>query len=360
MFEIKRYPGNPILGPRPEIPWNSRESRNPGVVFDGEKFQMIYTAASEPSDGVLRLARAVSVDGFHFTPDDEPCLSPSSNPDDFDHAGCEDARVTPLDGRYLIAYAGRTLNMDDYARGVRRQGPNGNMYPVWTDNFRRVGIAETADFKTFRKLGPITSEHISDANVAFFPEKFGGKYAMLHRPTAFIPWTLPLRYHPGCIWIAFSDRIDHWTSNKREMGWDMVDGVDTMDDYLLLAPRMDWEITKVGASGIPIPTDDGWLMTYHGVDRQSCYYVGLALLDREDPRKVLARTDDPVFSPEGPFEVAPYGLRCVFPCANVVMGDEVFMYYGGGDLYVNLGIFSLKKALEHVKKYPVTEREVRL
>ena len=70
-------------------------------------------------------------------------------------------------------------------------------------------------------------------------------------------------------------------------------------------------------------------------------FLGIALLDCADPRKVIARAPVPVFQPEMPYEEADWGLKCVFPCANVVVGDEVFMYYGGGDIYVGLAKFSL-------------------
>lgn len=350
-LQIKRYDGNPILGPIPGVQWRGT-ARNPGVVYDGKTFHMTFTADSRPRDGIIRLGYATSTDGFHFTELDHPWMEASLDPSDFDHAGCEDARITYLEGRYYIAYAGRSLNGRDYAAGVRRFGPNGNTNPVWTDNYRRVGLAVTDDFKTFEKLGPITSEHICDANVALFPEKFNGKYAMLHRPTAFIPWLLPLHYHPGCIWLAFSDNLTHWSSNKREMPWDMVDGEDIMDEVLLMAPEQSWEMLKIGGSGVPIPTDDGWLMTYHGVDRQSVYRVGLVLLDRENPRKVIARSPYPVFEPKDEWDTAKgWGLKCVFPCANVVVGDDVFMYYGCGDNFTSVATFSLKEALAYVKQF---------
>ena len=349
-LKVQRFSGNPILGPRPGVQWRGT-ARNPGVVYDGTKFHMVFTADSNPADGVIRLGYAHSTDGFHFTEREGIWMDQSFDPKDFDHAGCEDARVTFLDGRYYIAYAGRSLNGRDYASGIRRCGPGGNMNPTWTDNFRRVGLAVTDDFVTYEKLGPITSEHISDANVALFPEKINGKYAMLHRPTAFIPWMLPLHYHPGCIWLAFSDNLTHWSSNKREMPWDMIDGEDIMDEVLLMAPEKDWEVLKIGASGVPIPTDDGWLMTYHAVDRQSVYRIGLVLLDREDPRKVIARTPEPIFEPADEWDFSKWGLSCVFPCSNVVVGDDIFMYYGCGDNYVSLATFSLKEALAHVKQF---------
>ena len=153
--------------------------------------------------------------------------------------------------------------------------------------------------------------------------------------------------------MAFSEKLDYWSSNRREMPWNMVDGEDIMDEVLLLAPQQKWEQLKVGGSCVPIPTDDGWLMTYHGVDRRNVYRVGLALLDRDDPRKVIARTPVPVFEPADKWDIAnDWGLKCVFPCANVVVGDEVFMYYGCGDNYVSCATFSLREALAYVKRYP--------
>lgn len=351
MFSIKRYKGNPILGADPKRVWRGT-ARNPGVVFDGNLFHMTFTAAANPKDGLLRLGYAKSTDGFNFIENEEPWMTPSISPADWDHAGCEDSRITYLEGRYYIAYAGRTLNGIDFGAGTRRRGPDNNLNPTWTENYRRVGLAVTDDFKSFEKLGPITSEHICDCNVALFPEKINGKYAMLHRPTAFIPWTLPLHYHPGCIWLAFSDDLLHWSSNKREMGWNMIDGEDIMDEVLLMAPEQKWEAMKLGASGVPVLTDDGWFMTYHAVDRPGVYRVGMALLDREDPRKVIARTPAPVFEPEDSWDTAwEWGLKCVFPCANVVVGDEVFMYYGCGDNYVSVATFSLKEAIQHLKRY---------
>ena len=352
MFKIERYEKSPIMGPRPELRWRGT-ARNPAVAYDGNKFHMVFTANPHPSDGIIRLGYAWSTDGYHFHENDEPWMDGDINPGTFDHAGCEDARITYLEGKYIIAYAGRAINGRDFAFGARTPGPNGNLNPVWNENYRRVGLATTVDFKTFEKLGPITSEHICDCNVAILPEKINGKYAMLHRPTAFIPWTLPLHYHPGCIWLAFSDKLTFWSTNKREMGWDMIDGEDIMDEVLLMRPEQKWEETKIGAAGVPMPTDDGYLMLYHGVDRYSRYCVGIALLDREDPRKVIARAPMPILEPDMPYDVANWGLKCVFPCANVVIGDEVLVYFGCGDVHIAVGRFSLKKALDFVKQYPV-------
>ncbi|MGN0869778.1 MAG: glycosidase [Victivallales bacterium] len=351
MLAIKRYPGNPILGPNPDLPWGQHEARNPGVVFDGRKFHLVFTATPEPRNGEIYLGYASGSDGIHFECAPEPLLRPSPDPDDFDHASVEDARITELDGKFYIAYAARSFNMLKFAAGERRVGPDGNRNPTWTENFRRVGFAVTTDWQHCRKLGPITSEHICDANVALFPEKINGKYLILHRPTTAVPWTLPCFYSPASIWLVFSDSLERWSSNRREMPWNMIDGEDIPDEHLLIKPEYEWESMKIGASGIPIPTDDGWLMFYHAVDRKGVYRVGLMLLDRQNPLKVLARSPLPVMQPEGTFEQSGAYPNCVFPCANIVVGDEIFIYYGAADLYCCLATVKLQETLNYINQY---------
>jgi predicted GH43/DUF377 family glycosyl hydrolase len=352
MLKIRKFKNNPILGPNPDLPWGRDEARNPGVIFDGSMFHMVFTASTDiMGGGDMVLGYAQSTDGVNFKCAAESFLRPSKNPEDFDHGSVEDCRITELDGQYYIAYAGRSLNIKDFNNGVRRLGPGKNINPTWTDNFRRVGLAVTRDWKQVNRLGPITSEHMSNANVALFPEKIKGKYVILHRPTPFIPWTLPLIYNPGCMWIAFSDSLLHWSSNRREMPWNMKDGIDIPDDQLLIRPEHDWEKLKVGGSGVPIPTDDGWLTFYHAVDRDGVYRVGLMLLDREDPGKVIARSDRPVMEPEESYELNGLYPKCIFPCANVVVDNEIFIYYGAVDLYCGLATLNLKEALDYVLQF---------
>ena len=135
------------------------------------------------------------------------------------------------------------------------------------------------------------------------------------------------------------------------MGWNMVDGKDIMDEVLLLAPQQKWEEMKLGAAGVPIPTDDGYFMLYHAVDRPGCYRIGMALLDRDNPTKVLARTPNPVFAPQDKWDFAENGLQCVFPCANVLVNDEVIVYYGCGDNHISVATFKLKEAMDYLKQF---------
>ena len=94
MLKVKRYPGNPILSPIPGVRWRG-SARNPGVVYDGEKFHMVFTADPKPHDGVIRLGYAWSKDGYHFEENDEPWMDGDINPGTFDHAGCDSMSGAP-------------------------------------------------------------------------------------------------------------------------------------------------------------------------------------------------------------------------------------------------------------------------
>lgn len=350
---IRRWEQNPILEPGTRLPWCSHEIRNPGVIFDGRLFHMAFTAATDLlAGGEMVLGHAWSADGIHFTCDEEPLLRPNPDADAFDAGTVEDCRITTFAGRHYLAYAGRSLSIGRYARGERRLGPGGNTNPTWTANFRRVGLAVTDDWRAIERLGPITSEHMSDANVTLFPEKIGGKYAILHRPTPFIAWAMPLLYNPGCMWIAFSDDLLRWGGDKLAMPWDLR-AEDLPDDHLLIRPEQPWEMLKVGAAGVPIATDEGWLMLYHAVDRQGVYRVGILLLDRDDPRRVIARTREPVMAPEEPYETAGPYPGCIFPCAHVPVGDELFIYYGAVDRHTCLATTSVRILLDEVLRWRV-------
>ena len=351
MLKIYRA-NNPILSPVPELSWTKQSVFNPGVVYDNGKFRMVFSG--NDGNGCIQLGYAESSDGVKFSVREMPFLAPDPDENAFDHGTTEDPRVTCLDGKFYITYAARCLNMNDWARGKRKYDPKGEHAIAWERNNRRVGLAVTTDWQNVERLGAISSEHMNDANVVLFPEKINGKYAYLHRPSSAPAWILPMMYEPGRAWIVFTDTINKWCSGKIAEAWDMEDKIDLPDDYMLLAPEQKWESMKVGPSGVPIPTDDGWLITYHGVDRKGTYRIGLALLDRDDPRKVICRTPEPIMEPEGELELhgGPYP-GCIFPCANVVIDDEIRLFYGICDIFIGTATMSFSAALEHVKKYKV-------
>lgn len=345
---IKRWKNNPLLGPEPSCPWGSGLAMNPGVVYDGKKFHMLFTAGPNRPDRQLYLGYASSEDGFNFERAPEPFIKPSDREGDFDWGTVDDARITTIGDTHYITYAARAVT--DYIRNIQGRLPKNipNKRPTWTAGFRRTGLASTKDFKSVKKLGPITSEFVNDANVILFPEKIKGKYVMLHRPTPFIAGNHACYYTPARMFITFSENLLKWFEDDE----DTINRI-VPNDFLLIEPEQEWEEQKVGGAGVPIKTDEGWLLMYHAKDRKRIYRCGLLLLDIENPTKVIARTPKPVFEPETDIELHGRYPGCVFPCAHIAVGKEVFIYYGAGDEYVCLATAKLKKLLEHVLRYRI-------
>jgi predicted GH43/DUF377 family glycosyl hydrolase len=170
--------------------------------------------------------------------------------------------------------------------------------------------------------------------VILFPEKVNGKYALLHRPKQYVGPEYGVDF--PSIWIKFSDDLVSWEDKA---------------SHLLITGRPGtWE-EKIGGSTPPILTDEGWLMLYHGVadGGKAEYNVGALLLDRDDPLKVIARTPDPILSPEHSYETDGFYCRCIFPCGNVVVGGTLYVYYGAADRYVGVATCPLQQLLDYLK-----------
>jgi len=269
---LKRYPGNPILRPEPAHDWEALNVFNAGVICHNGLFHMLYRA--QGVDYVSHIGYAVSEDGFHWSRLDRPVLSPAT---EWETRGVEDPRVVELDGVFYMTYTGYS------PLGIRAH------------------LARSQNFITWERMGIVLPDEDNKDHV-LFPEKIEGRYAMLHR-------------RPPDIWLAYSDDLMHWT-----------------DHQIIMRPRSDtWEHEKVGAAGPPIKTDQGWLSIYHAVDEHSFYRLGVALLDLADPSIILARPEDFILEPRETWEHKGDVPHVVFSCANVVVGDELYVYYGGAD-----------------------------
>ena len=87
-------------------------------------------------------------------------------------------------------------------------------------------------------------------------------------------------------------------------------------------------------------------MLYHGVSEDGVYRVGAVLLDLKNPVKIIARTMYPIFEPEAPSEREGQVSKVVFPCGNVVMRGELYVYYGGGDSVVGVATVKVRELLK--------------
>ena len=307
-----RKTSRPILGPRPELPWADGAVFNPGVWYDDGVVHLLFRAVpagyerkplddpdpTGPDAGfddsyVSYLGYAESRDGLHFICREEPFMRPDT---DFDRYGAEDPRISKLDGRYLITYTALSEPAFGEVDGVR------------------IGLASTSDFVQVEKHG-VVGPGLRDKDAVIFPRLIGGRVAMLHRVVPDIQ-------------LIYFDTLDDLL-NDAALHWEQH--LASLDEHVIMRSEAEWEAKKIGAGPTPVETADGWLLIYHGVDYDHVYRTGLALLDRDDPARVLARTREPVMMPELDFELYGDVDNVVFPEGAAVIDGTLHVYYGAAD-----------------------------
>jgi len=295
MIELKRYDKNPIIKPNPDHDWEKGGVFNCAATIFENQVLLLYRAIGNYETYISTLGLATSKDGFNFTLYDEPVMKPEH---DFERYGVEDPRITPLDNKFYIAYT-----------AVRTPVPKGDV------DFH-IGIASTTDFKTFKRHGTIINEY-RNKDGALFPEKIGGRYAIMHRAP-----------EPH-MWIAYSDDLKKWKDHKK-----------------FFSPvKNSWQDLKVGAGAQPIKTEKGWLEFYHGVSKDFHYSLGVMLLDLQDPSKIVSILDDPILSPEMEYEKVGDVPNVCFTCGAVEKDGKYFIYYGGADKVIAVATIEKSKLL---------------
>lgn len=313
-MKLKKFEHNPILSPNGKNDWESLVTCNPGVIYDNGIFYMLYRAAGNDKEHVIRFRLATSTDGFHFErASEKPVFEPAKNSPD--GGGVEDARIVKFDDDFYITYAYRPFPPGQYWNF----GHDEILLPECSENApaaikRNLGntaLAVTRDFRNFRRLGRLTSPVLDDRDVILFPEKINGKYVLLHRPKEYIGEKYGVKY--PSIWLKFSDDLLNWEDKESHL---LIAGIENT-----------WE-EKIGGSTPPLKTDKGWLVLYHGVENGGLgyYRVGAILLDLNNPLKVLARTKECILEPEMDFEINGYYKGCVFPTGNVILDGTLYVY----------------------------------
>jgi beta-1,4-mannooligosaccharide/beta-1,4-mannosyl-N-acetylglucosamine phosphorylase len=287
---VWRSARNPII-PRDLLP-RSNSIFNSAVVPFGDGFAGLFRVDDRARTMDLHAGR--SADGIDWTIEPEPIRWAPA-----------DARVGEIQAPaspFLHAYDPRVTWLED------------RWYITWCNGYHgpTIGVGYTDDFRSFVQLDNAYLPF--NRNGVLFPRRIGGVYAMLSRPSdaGHTPF--------GDIFYSESPDLIHWGRHRHVMG-----------------PRpWTWESTKIGAGPTPIETPDGWLLLYHGV-LTSCngfvYSMGLALLDLDEPWRVIARRRDYLLSPQVGYEQVGDVPNVVFPCAALVdaAADRVAIYYGAAD-----------------------------
>lgn len=268
----------------------------------------------------IRYAR-LSPEGRLLYESDRPLVAPSLP---WDAAGCQDPRVIPFEGAYYIVYCG-------WDKGF---------VPAGQDQ-ARMGIARTTDFVTSEKLG-VVGHHAWDKDHYFFPERIHGKIAFVHR-------------------VEPNIQIDYFDSFEQLLDPRSWEGYRArVESSTVLRAAFPWECGKVGGSVPPIRTAQGWLFIYHAVEvfpgnqvRPFIYRGGAALLDLENPSRVIARLPYPILEPQEDYELVGDVNNVVFPVGGYVYQGDLYISYGGADRVVALAKVPLADLLDELKRYHV-------
>lgn len=213
--------------------------------------------------------------------------------------GIEDARFVQFsDGERQIYYA---------------------TYTAYSGKAIRSELIETSDFVSFR-LSTLKGSAARNKGMALFPKRIGGRYAMI------------ARQDNENLYLIYSDDLYTWDDGG----------------HAFLKPEFPWEFVQIGNCGSPIELDEGWLLLTHGVGPVRKYSIGAALLDKNDPSKVLARLSEPLLRPD-PSEREGYVPNVVYTCGALRHHDKIIFPYAVSDTFSNfatINIASLMNAME--------------
>jgi predicted GH43/DUF377 family glycosyl hydrolase len=244
----------------------------------------------------FRIAR--SKNGIDFKIDEKPAMFPENI---YERFGIEDPRITKIDEIYYIGYSA----VSDIT-GIT------------------ICLASTLDFVSFKRHEIIFLPDNKD--FALFPEKIGGKYQALNRPSS-------TEFGMKDIWISQSDDLISWGNHK----------------ILLTSSIGFWDDGRIGCGAVPFKIKEGWLEIYHGASKDGKYCLGAILLDIDDPSIVISRNENPIIEPEETYEKNGFMNNVVFTCGALLEDGIVKIYYGAADQYIAYAEIGLKEILEKMK-----------
>ena len=211
----------------------------------------------------------------------------------------------------------------------------GTYYITWCNYFNgpTVGIAKTKDFKTFIQLENAFLPF--NRNGVLFPRKINGNFVMLNRPSdnGHTPF--------GDIYLSESPDLTYWGKHR----------------LVMKTSHYWWKNTKLGAGPVPIETTDGWLLIYHGVCTTCSgyiYSIGAAILDIDNPSKILHNSENYILTPEELYETTGFVPNVCFPCATLQDADtgRIAVFYGAADTYSALAFTQVDELIDYIKSHP--------
>jgi predicted GH43/DUF377 family glycosyl hydrolase len=331
---LSRITQNPVLEPIASHWWESQAVFNPAAIVEGGRVHLFYRALG--ADGISRIGYASSADGVNFDQRlpypvyaaehmeearaHRPFTSPARLTYDTVHyasgggwGGCEDPRAVNIDGRIYLTF---------------------NMFNGWSCMrvaFTSIDLEHLSTAKwLWERFKYLSRPGERQKNWVLFPEKINGKFALFHNLD---------KGDPSRVHIAYLDTLD---ASEAPMPQEAPDPQQLPDHQVA------WHHRTRSASAPPIKTPQGWLLFYHAAEPKEPhigYKLGVLLLDLSDPTKVLYRSQNPILEPKEWYE-NDWKPGVIYASGAVVFGDDLIIYYGGGDKYIAAAKINLNEFLQ--------------
>ncbi|WP_366941685.1 pesticidal protein Cry7Aa [Flavobacterium sp.] len=334
-MEIKKHG---ILLKKTDLAFENDSVLNPAVMQEGTTLHMLYRAVRNgnySTIGYCKLDGPLKIIERSNTPLLIPLTDDASK-------GIEDPRIVKIDGIYYITYTAyngiNALGALVTSTDLKTFERHGIIVPKYTfDEFKRLAecnnLVNVKYFRHVRHFEPNEQIYLWDKDVVFFPRRIDGKLAFLHR------------IRPGIQLVMVNDlkelTKDYWDHYFLHF-----------NEHIILDPvGVNHESGYIGAGAPPIETEFGWLIIYHGVYDTSegyIYSAAAALLDINNPTKVIARLINPLFIPEFDYELNGVVNNVVFPTGTALFDDELYIYYGAADKCIACASVSLKELLKEL------------
>lgn len=282
---VKRISDKPILSPRKDC-FDELAAYNPTAIKIKGEHVLLYRGQNKAGTSFVGIAR--SKDGIRFEADREPLLKPET---DYEKkGGLEDPRLVLIDGTYYLTYTG------------------------YNGKDAQLCLASSKDLKTWTRHGVILPAYKGSWNRgwtkagAIVDRKINGKY-----------------------WMYYLGTVDDADQMGVASSTDLINWSDDLDHPVLPKRPGKFDSRVVEPGPAPFLTDRGILLIYNGADDKLVYRTGWVLFDRNDPTKVLARSDSPLLEPELSWEIEGQVPNVVFVEGAIKDGERLILYYGGAD-----------------------------
>lgn len=341
MIEIKK---EGVLLSKTDLEFENEGVLNPAVIREGDNVHLFYRAVRQGNHSSIGYCR---LDGPMTIAErwDKPFMVPEF---EYESHGVEDPRIVKIDDLFYMTYTGYdgtnargALATSKDLRHFKKQGII--VPPITYAEF--VFLVESAGKVNenyyidrnfyYKEADPEKKMILWDKNVIFFPRKINGKLVFLHR------------IRPGIQLVSVKNlkklTIAFWENYFLNL-----------QEHIVLDPVYAHESSYIGSGCPPIETEHGWLLIYHGVEETNkgfVYSACAALLDLNDPSKVLARLPYALFSPEYKWELKGVVNNVVFPTGTALFGNTLFIYYGAADTYIACASVSLSELVAELLTY---------